>query len=466
MKHLLLGSKGNPPRFFPASALALALILAAFCGPGPAQAASIGPELLAQNITRPVRVIVLLQDWQGLAMAPRGRDPKADRVLAETLRRRQEELLGSLDPNRFRIIARYRHLPALALEAAPGGLKSLAGLEGIDRIQPDGRMFARSTGGAPALAAIPAAIPAEMRGAGVAIGFVDSGVDYNAIGKGGFPNDRIVGGYDFGDDDPDPMDCNGHGTGMVMIANTWVAPEAKAFAFKICPGCCQREPRWVSKMLAAWDWCLDHNKMKPAFPIVAVNVSWDNNVYSSGFCDEKYPAVAAAAARMAAGGIAIFTASGNNGYCDGMNMPACLSDTFSVGSAYHKDVGPQEYCVVPQACYKEKGTKCKFVCRDNPTREDLVACCSNSAENLDFLAQSGGPTSGASAYAAGVAAVIQGYFWKTKGRLLSVTQLREVMIRVSDPVTDHRMKRVKPRLNIYKIHYRLGEMDWGMISAR
>ena len=450
--------------------LTLLAAFPAFPGPRAVPAAPLSgpldPALLARNLTDPVRVIALLRGWQGLIHLPQGRDPEEDRALDQTLARLQDRVVESLAPGTARVIARYRNLPALALEVAPGGLSGLAGLEAVDSIEPDSPMFARDTGGAPALAAVPASIPPEMRGAGVAIAFVDSGVDYNAIGKGGYPNDRIVGGYDFGDNDPDPMDCNGHGTGMVMIANTWVAPEAKAFAFKICPGCCQREPRWVSKMLAAWDWCLEHNRMQPAFPIVAVNVSWDNNVYSDKICDQKYPAVAAAATKLAEAGIAIFTASGNNGYCDGMNMPACLSATFSVGSAYHKDVGPQEYCVSSSSCYKEKGTKCANACRDDPTREDLVACCTNSAEFLDFLAQSGGPTSGAAAYASGVAAVVQGFFWKSKGVLLNLTQLREVLTRVSDPVTDPRMGRVKPRLNIYKIHFRLKEMDWGMISAR
>jgi subtilisin family serine protease/PKD repeat protein len=83
-------------------------------------------------------------------------------------------------------------------------------------------------------------------GEGVKVGIIDSGVDYQHAAFGGsgseadyrandrtkapdafFPNARVVGGYDFAGDeyglgaapkpDPDPMDCNGHGSHVAGI---------------------------------------------------------------------------------------------------------------------------------------------------------------------------------------------------------------------------------------------------------
>ncbi len=415
------------------------------------------PELLERNRQEPVRVIALLRGWESLTGLSLGQNKAAEKALRQAVARLQEEVLTGLGPGLLRVTARYANLPALALEVPPGALERLARLGGVGLIEADRPLFAQGGEKTPAPGESPP-LARELTGAGVALAFVDTGVDYNTVGPSGFPNDKIIGGYDYGDNDPDPMDCDGHGTGMVLIATTWVAPEAKAFAFKICPGCCHKDPDWISKMLAAWDWCVSQRKTDPTYPIVAVNVSWDNNVYSGEICDKAYPAVAAAAATLAANGIAVFAASGNNGYCDGLTMPACLSQTISVGAAYQKSVGPKEYCVSSRSYCKRKGDKCRHICRDDPTGEDLVSCCSNSADFLDILAQSGGRTSGAAAYATGAAAVIQGYFKQTRGWLLSVDQLKEAMIRMAEPVRDRRNGRVKPRINIYQIHHRLREM--------
>ena len=97
-----------------------------------------------------------------------------------------------------------------------------------------------------------AAVQAKgIRGAGISIAFVDTGMDYNhpALGGGYGPGYKIEIGYDLvgkdyvaGGDlvpDGDPMDCLGHGTHTAGIAASMdalvpgVAPDAKLRAYKI-----------------------------------------------------------------------------------------------------------------------------------------------------------------------------------------------------------------------------------------
>ena len=79
-------------------------------------------------------------------------------------------------------------------------------------------------------------------GTGMVISIIDTGIDYHHPDFGGnanFPSDKIIGGFDFVNDDNDPMDDNGHGTHVAGIVAAdgsvvkGVAYDAKLFTFKV-----------------------------------------------------------------------------------------------------------------------------------------------------------------------------------------------------------------------------------------
>ena len=79
------------------------------------------------------------------------------------------------------------------------------------------------------------------RGSGVTVAIIDTGINYmhDALGKGFGPGFKVKGGWDFVNNDADPMDDNGHGTHVSGIVAgqsdviTGVAPDASLVAYKV-----------------------------------------------------------------------------------------------------------------------------------------------------------------------------------------------------------------------------------------
>lgn len=443
----------------------IALVIWALTGvfsPAPATAQTLSAKVLGQDLRNrydsgqeSLRVIALLKDWQalkGVAFSPRTDQGQS---LRKMVAQAQAGVIQRMSGRGFSLNARYENLPALAATVTPLGLRELASLEEVALIQEDKPIYPAG----PPLP-LPASGSAKPRdasdvfsGRNVSIAIVGSGIDYMNpyMGENYFPNSKVIGGYDFGDNDPDPLDCHGHETGVAFIAADTVASQAKLYALKICPGCCETEPSWVSLMVAAWDWCLTHRDDNPAFPIKIINTSWADYSINHGYCDQANPAVALAASACKAAGIAIFIAAGNNNNCDALPMPSCISDVYAVGAVYEVEDSPKTYCLPWQGCLSWPSSACggwEWACRDDVVQPDKVSCCSNSADFLPLLAYSGGYTSGSAPYAAGAAAILQSYLKEAWGYYPEVDRMMEVMTGYISRITDYKSGISTPRVSV------------------
>ena len=134
----------------------------------------------------------------------------------------QDEFLGKFDRERVRVTSRFTYLFGFAGEVTLEGLSELAKSDGVLSIEENRILHAQLAQGIPLING--SAIRNLYDGSGLSIAICDSGIDtsHPMFGGGGFPNSKVIGGYDTADDDndprPNPILGDAHGTACAGIA--------------------------------------------------------------------------------------------------------------------------------------------------------------------------------------------------------------------------------------------------------
>ncbi|MCH8986656.1 S8 family serine peptidase [Patescibacteria group bacterium] len=202
----------------------------------------------------------------------------------------------------------YHLVPAIAASVSESAIAGLLNNPRITSIDLDGTVYAidvelDNTWGVKRIGS-GTVHDGGNKGAGVKIAIIDSGIDYNHPDL----DANFAGGYDFVNDDTDPMDDNKHGThvaGTVAaedndIGVVGVAPEARLYALKVLNA--SGSGSW-SDVIAALEWAVDNG------------IQVTNNSYGSGM--NPGGVVQAAFDSSAAAGILHIAAAGNAGNLKG-----------------------------------------------------------------------------------------------------------------------------------------------------
>ncbi|MHC1725050.1 MAG: S8 family serine peptidase [Syntrophobacteraceae bacterium] len=401
-------------------------------------------------------------------------------TVSETVNR----VIGQLGTTGIKVTQRFSYQFGFAAKVTPEALERIAESPEVISIEKDRILEAHLAQGIPLMNA--ATVRNTYTGSGLSIAICDTGIDtsHPRLGGGGFPNSKVIGGFDTGDNDADPRpdSVNGeaHGTACAGIAAGdtgtvgdyigGVAPGAKLYAVKISTG--STGSASSSAMIAGWEWCITHKNDDPNNPIMIISTSFGAARYYST-CDTASPAMTTAAANAVAAGITVFASSGNDGYCDSMAWPACISYVISVGAVYDASCGTLAFCVNSGSCAPTKtptsGCGTGYYATDN-SQPDMVASYSNSASFLTLFAPANqaytadivgaggyssgdyygtfGGTSAACPYAAGSATVLQQAAKTMTGAWLTPAEVKATLVGNGDAISDSKIAVTKPRINL------------------
>ena len=172
-----------------------------------------------------------------------------------------------------------------------------------------------------------------VRGRGIVVAVLDTGIDYRhpALGAGFGPGSKVIGGWDFVNNDADPIDDQYHGThvaGIIAAQSaefSGVAPEASLIAFKVLN---DKGRGQTSNVLAAIERALDPNNDGDLSDRVDVaNIS----LGSYGNPDDV---LSRAVDNGSAAGVVFCVAAGNYGDFLTIGSPGTARTAITVGNAY------------------------------------------------------------------------------------------------------------------------------------
>jgi subtilisin family serine protease len=180
------------------------------------------------------------------------------------------------------------------------------------------------------------------RGAGYTVAILDTGIDYNDadLGGGFGTGHRVVAGYNFVNNNSNPMDDNGHGThlaGIIGSSNAsapGIDPSVNFVALKVLDA--NMNGSWTA-IQNALNWVISH---KTQYNIVAVNLSFGSGNYTSNPSNT----IESDLATLKAMGVFTVCASGNQYYAynsqQGLAYPASSPNVVSVGATWAASAAP------------------------------------------------------------------------------------------------------------------------------
>jgi subtilisin len=234
----------------------------------------------------------------------------------------------------------YKYIPAIAADLPEQGIENLEKSNNIAYIEPDYKINIEPDYEIKALEntvpwgitriGAPLVHTNGNKGTGINVAIIDTGINYNHPDL----HDNYKGGYDFVNDDVDPLDDNGHGThcaGIIAAADNdigviGVAPETNLYSLKMLDSI---GSGYTSDLISAIEWAIEtHNDTDSTNDIQIISMSLGSS--------NKGTALEEACSQAYDSGILLVAAAGNDGNTrgtgDSVDYPAAYSSVIAVAA--------------------------------------------------------------------------------------------------------------------------------------
>lgn len=174
-----------------------------------------------------------------------------------------------------------------------------------------------------------------LNGTGQTVCVIDTGINYSHPDL----STAYIDGYDFVNDDNDPMDDNGHGThvsGIIAASGgiQGVAPGSKIVSLKVLD---ETGSGYVYDVIPAINWCINKSK-ELNISVISMSLGCNNSIEGyTTYCDGLEDGclnnlITTAIENATTHNISVVAATGNLGNFNAISSPACISKVIAVGS--------------------------------------------------------------------------------------------------------------------------------------
>ncbi|MCF6270669.1 MAG: S8 family serine peptidase [Melioribacteraceae bacterium] len=235
-----------------------------------------GEEPVIQNIDLDEKMEIIIEFKEVPYLIRKKMDGYADesiyfnrfsqiRNVLEDMQQSQLNKLNDLQPNEIKINKEfYKLFFGVSATVRRGNLNRLNELKYVKKLHYNREMKANLSESISLIKVDSVWSQFGVKGDSIVIAIIDTGIDYlhPALGGGFGPGFKVIGGYDFINNDDDPIDDNGHGTHVAGIVSAdgdsiiGIAPKSSLIALKVL----DRSGRGRGDdIIAAIEYCADPN---------------------------------------------------------------------------------------------------------------------------------------------------------------------------------------------------------------
>jgi len=224
----------------------------------------------------------------------------------------------------------------ITVNITPEEADQLRSLEGIKSITPNYQADISTLESIPLIGA-DSVWDLGLTGEGTKIAIIDTGIDHNHPDMGGCfgPGCKVLGGYDFVNNDASPMDDHGHGTHCAGIAAgdgalKGVAPNADLYAYKVLNSGGSGYWSWIIAGIEAATDPNDDGDFSDKVDVISMSLGGGSSCTSTD-------ALMVSLDNAIAAGSVVVIAAGNNGAPQSISSPGCHEPVITVGATDKSD---------------------------------------------------------------------------------------------------------------------------------